>query len=51
VPIVACRHENRLLVDLRTVLPRQDQTIVDMVAGPSLPAPTTAAETAVPASV
>lgn len=33
VPIVAARQDDRLFVNLRTVLPRQDQTIVDMVAG------------------
>lgn len=51
VPIVARRYEDRLLVDLRTVLPRQDQTIVDMVVGPSTTAQNTSAETAVPATV
>lgn len=37
-PIVTSRAADCLLVDLRTVLPRQDQILVDVLAGPSNPA-------------
>ena len=35
VPVFGRRQDDRLLVDLRTVLPRQDQRLVEMVAGDS----------------
>ena len=50
-PFITRRHGDRLLIDLRTVLPRQDQRLVDMVVGPTNSAAETPAETAAPASV
>jgi L-seryl-tRNA(Ser) seleniumtransferase len=33
VPVVATRQHDRLIIDLRTVLPRQDQQLVDSIVG------------------
>jgi hypothetical protein len=51
VPIVARRQGDQLLIDLRTVQPRQDQTLLDMLAGPLNSPAETASESAIPASV
>ncbi|MEX2092122.1 MAG: L-seryl-tRNA(Sec) selenium transferase [Pirellulales bacterium] len=49
VPIVGREVAGRLLLDLRTVLPRQDQRLVEIVAGPwDLPAKTVAETAATP---
>jgi L-seryl-tRNA(Ser) seleniumtransferase len=45
VPIIAARNDDRLLVNLLAVLPRQDQALVEMIAG-TPPAETTTADAA-----
>jgi L-seryl-tRNA(Ser) seleniumtransferase len=51
VPIVGRREGDRLLLDLRTVLPRQDQSLVEMVVRRATPVAENAIETAAPANV
>jgi L-seryl-tRNA(Ser) seleniumtransferase len=46
VPIIARAEEGRLLVDLRTVLPRQDQRLVEMIAREAILPAKTVDETA-----
>jgi L-seryl-tRNA(Ser) seleniumtransferase len=46
VPIVGRRVDGRLVLDLRTVLPRQDQRLVEMVADDASSLAKTVAETA-----
>jgi L-seryl-tRNA(Ser) seleniumtransferase len=39
LPILGRREGDRLILDLRTVLPRQDKLLVDALLGPATPAP------------
>jgi len=51
VPIVGTRAGDRLVLNLRTVFPRQEQALVELVAGPAASAVETPPEAAAPASL